>query len=674
MLIKARVAAGEKEPGRELLDFVEPLIYSSTLDFSAVESLSQTRERIQEKLHQRRGGSTDLDIKLTKGGIRDIEFLVQCLQRLHGGRDPWVRHGGTQLALFRLRDKGFLSDKEYWRLSSAYEFLRHLEHRLQVEEDQQRHTLPKDQEMLELLARRVPLNVTGSAPTAELMMRVLRSHLEEVQEIYERVIHANQPMYYTMITGAPADGVTVVEKSTVDEPSHHAHPTPANVVRFLDQRAPRLGEVLSRSNLRRGAKPFQHFLERVGGDDQYLEWLNSDEILAGYVLDLFEHSHYFAEQLIRNPEMLAELRRLRQYPNEDRRYAEVALRITDAVELRRFFRREMLRLQCESICLRTPIFQILGRTSELADAAIAAAYQVAVQQAKAAHPPSNPTYQPFNQMMVIALGRLGMREFDLASDADLVFVLPDKDAGEHQFWTRVAARIIDRLTAYMGEGVLFAVDTRLRPNGREGELVQLEGGYKEYFSKVAEAWEGITYLKSRAVAGNTERATTFLNELQELDWRRYGQSGRSQKQLRQMRMRLEREQGAANPLKAGRGGFYDIDFALMYLRLKGAGIFYKVLNTPERIDIIEKMGHVERADAAFLHDAATFYRALDHGIRVSVGYTEGSLPKSSTQIETLSELVSRWTPYHLHDQPLAQELEQIRERTREYFDRLFGTD
>ena len=140
MLIKARVAAGEPEPGAALLEFVEPLIYQTSLDFRAVEAVSETRQRISEKMAGRRR-SGGIDIKLTPGGIRDIEFLVQCLQRLHGGRETWVRHGGTMFALFRLRDKGLLSGAEYARLASAYQFLRYLEHRLQMEDDRQTHTL-----------------------------------------------------------------------------------------------------------------------------------------------------------------------------------------------------------------------------------------------------------------------------------------------------------------------------------------------------------------------------------------------------------------------------------------------------------------------------------------------------------------------------------------------------
>jgi glutamate-ammonia-ligase adenylyltransferase len=289
----------------------------------------------------------------------------------------------------------------------------------------------------------------------------------------------------------------------------------------------------------------------------------------------------------------------------------------------------------------------------------------------AARPPASGGYEPKDQLMVVALGRLGMREFDLASDADLVFVLPDDDVQERVFWTRVAERMIEIVTAYTGDGVIFAVDTRLRPNGREGALVQSMAAYKDYFASHAEAWEGITYMKSRAVAGNLDRATKFLDELQQIDWRRYGQSYRSKKALKQMRQRLEKEQGSGNPLKAGYGGYYDIDFALMFLRLKAAGMFFKVLNTPARIDVNERMGHLERADAIFLSDAATFYRAVDHGLRVSTGHAEGSLPVAPSQLALLNELVTRWTPEHLHDQSLDLELAQIRSRTREYFDRLF---
>ncbi|HVX65977.1 MAG TPA: hypothetical protein VHA11_05205, partial [Bryobacteraceae bacterium] len=479
-----------------------------------------------------------------------------------------------------------------------------------------------------------------------------------------RVIHAQQPMYYTPAPApAPAEPVEVEEEQPVEAAT-------SNLVRFLDQLAPQLASLLARGKLHRGRVHFEHFLERILPHPDWLSWIDQDTILAGYVLEIFEHSPYFAEQLIRNPELLGEMRRMRKGPGPDVPYLEEVASIDDPAELRRFFRREMFRIQAESVCLETEIFATLERTSDLADAVIAGAYRMAVEQAVAARPPRD-GYVARNQMSVITMGRLGMREFDLASDADLVFVIPDEDAAEQTFWTRAAERMISIISAYTGDGVMFAVDTRLRPNGRSGALVQAETTYKNYFANNAEAWEGITYMKTRAVAGDIERGTGFLNELQRVDWRRYGQSGRSRKQLRQMRQRLEKEQGGGNPLKAGLGGYYDIDFALMYLRLKGAGIFYKVLNTPARIDVIEQMGHLERPDADFLRDAATFYRSIDHGLRVSTGHAEGRLPMNDAQLETLDHLVRRWTPEYLHDQPLDIELAQIRARTREFFERLF---
>ncbi|SPE42764.1 (Glutamate--ammonia-ligase) adenylyltransferase [Candidatus Sulfopaludibacter sp. SbA3] len=629
MLIKARVSAGETGPGAQLLDFVEPLIYQSSLDFRAVEAVSETRQRISEKMAARRGAQGRLDIKLMPGGIRDIEFLVQCLQRLHGGREQWVRHGGTMLAMFRLRDKGLLSGGEHSRLAAAYQFLRYLEHRLQMEEDRQTHTLPNDVFAIDLLARKMP----GQVATGRILIARLEEHRAAVSEIYDRVVHAQKPLYYTI--------VAEVEPPCQDE-------------------EPPLAEAVAAANLHRGRERLEHFLERAAATPDLLPRLDADPALFAHVLDIFEHSPFFGDDLLRDPELLAEIGKPFQPEDED---------LGDGATLHRFYRRQMVRIQTASILESEPIFSTLGKTSLLADRVIAAAYRMALTDGPS---PANASYVPADQMMVIALGRLGMREFDLGSDADLVFVLPDADAAEHAYWTAVAERMIQTLSAYTGEGVMFAVDTRLRPDGREGDLVQSEGAYKTYFASHAEAWEGITYMKSRGVAGNVERATEFLHELQDVDWRRYGQSMRSRKELAEMRARLEREQGPRNPLKAGMGGYYDIDFALMYLRLRGAGIFYKVLNTPERIDVIEKMGHLDREDADFLREAATFYRAVDHGQRVSTGHAEGSLPTAQSQFDMLTSLVKRWTPEHLHQQRIDATLQEIRQKTREFFNRLFG--
>ena len=639
MLIKARVAAGDPATGRALLDFVEPRIYSTSLDFSAIEELSATRERLNEKLAIHQAKRRGIDVKLERGGIRDIEFLVQCLQRLHGGADPWVRHGGTMLALARLQDKGFLTGAEYGRLASAYQFLRHLEHRLQFDEDRQTHRLPEGPAELELIARRMPGGLS-----AESLLRELHRHFAQVLEMYDRVVKHSRPSS----TGA-----------AVSEPFSPGGGHTAFVIQALEQRAPALAAAIAHADLHRGYRPFEYFLERLSPDTARLERLNAEPELASTALDLFEHSPYFAEELIRKPESMDELARMSIPLIHDEPPPH------DATELRRWFRRAILRIEAESICRSHPIFETLDSTSRLADVAIAQVYEIAIADVRSANPPENPGYQPKDQMSIIALGRLGMREFDLGSDADLMFVLPDSDASEMIFWTRVAERVVHLITAYTGEGVVFAVDTRLRPNGSAGPLVQTENAVTEYFAHAAEAWEGITYMKSLAVAGDPKRAESFLHELQQVDWRRYGQSGRSRADLREMRARLEKEQGPSRPLKAGRGGYYDIDFLLMYLRLKSAGVFFTVLNTPARIEVLENMGHLSRQDAQFLHDAATFYRALDHGLRVISGHAESRLPGSDAQLDTLNALLPRWTTIPLSD------LSKVRSETRAIFDRFF---
>jgi glutamate-ammonia-ligase adenylyltransferase len=668
MLIKARVAAGDTGPGRELLSFVEPLIYKTTIDFRTVEAVSETRARMHEKLHlekQRQMKPTGADVKLARGGIRDIEFLVQCLQRLYGGRDPWVRHGGTLMALSRLRDKEHLSPLEYAKLASAYQFMRHIEHRLQFDEDRQTHTLPAETDQLDLLARKMP---QGShwLPSAGSLERELDHHFTSVQDLYDRVIHSRLTPDADATEDTPANGA-----GRTEFPS-------GNLRRYLEARAPRFAHAIANSGIAASVTKdnFESFLEKAVANPVWLDMLEEQESilengggeLARCTLDVFEHSQYFADQLVSHTELLSEVSAA--CGAKQGRLGFDAPR--DPEGLRRYFRTQMVRIQSDSVYHRVQVFKTLKRTSELAESIVRAAYEIALAEACASAPPLSGDYAPANQMMVVALGRLGMLEFDLASDADLVFVIPDDDAHEILFWTSVAERMINVISAYTGDGVVFTIDTRLRPNGREGALVQTESAYKEYFAGHAEAWEGITYMKARAIAGDIERATEFLGEVQEIDWRQYGQSGRSRTELAAMRAKLEKEQGARNPLKAAAGGYYDIDFALMYLRLRSAGVFYKVLNTPERIDVVEKMGHLDRDDAMRLRDAATFYRAIDHGLRISTGHAEGRLPTSREQIGILTSLVHRWTPASLHEGSLATVSKRIRQETRMFFEGLFG--
>jgi len=673
MLIKARVAAGDEALGQTLLDFAEPLIYSTTLDFSTIESVSVTRERTAEKLARKRLNKSKLDVKLAPGGIRDVEFLVQCLQRLHGARETWVRHGGTLLALERLHDRDLLSTTEYSRLASAYEYFRRLEHLLQIEDDRQTHALPSNTLELERLARRmtehgVPREAGLSA--AAQLLNSLNRHLENVQSIYDRIVHAQRPMHYSPVQSqAPLQDVLPMPEERA------GGDVSGDILRALAKPAPRLVSLLESRGIHRSERTLTAFLASLLRDPQQLQLLDSHPVLADWMVQLFELSPHLAEQLSRYPELLEEIRRAADHPAKRWAFEGLAAPLNDIGGLRRFYRREMFRIHVGSICIPEPVFPTLDSTSALAEFVIARAYRIALERGLA-HARSHATIdkpfrEPLNEMMVIALGRLGMREFDLASDADLLFIIPDNEVHRQRFWTRIAEHLIEILTTYTGDGTILSLDTRLRPNGREGMLVQTESKYVEYFSSGAEAWEGIAYMKARGVAGDTDRATAFLNELQQVDWRRYGQSGRSKHDLRQMRLRLQREQGKISPLKATAGGYYDADFLLMYLRLKGAGMFFKSLNTPERIDVVEKMGHLDRSDAAFLLQATTHFRALNHALRLVTGRAEERIPASLEQRAMIAELVQRWTGQRSSADDLDSDLLALQTKMRRVFDSVF---
>ncbi len=675
MLIKARVAAGDEALGRELLDFVEPAIYSTTLDFSTIETMSATRERISEKLGRKRLRKDELDVKLAPGGIRDIEFLVQCLQRLHGARETSVRHGGTLAALSNLFQRDLLSSTEHSRLVEAYEFLRNLEHRLQFEEDRQTHSLPGSAPELERIARRMPTAAKPKTPrigSAVQLLQELNRHLENVQGIYDRIVHAQRPLSYTHM---PAANLGNDSPARVPE-ERGSRGFSEDLLRALGDAAPKLAERFRAHSLYRSDHALAFFVETLLKYPAHLNLLNGHPVLTDWVVQIFETSPFFSEELTRYPELLEKIARVADHPKRRLAFEGLAAPLNDINGLRRFFRHEMFAIQASSICLSEPVFQTLDRTSALTEFVIARAYRIGLEQAIAhahAHATAGkPFEEPRNEMMLVALGRLGMREFDLGSDADLLFIIPDSEAERQRFWTRVAEHVIEILTTYTGDGTILSLDTRLRPDGREGMLVQTESKYVDYFSTRAEAWEGIAYMKARGVAGDVERATAFLSELQRVDWRRYGQSGRSKQDLYQMRMRLQREQGAVSPLKAGEGSYYDADFILMYLRLKGAGMFFKTLNTPERIDVVEKMGHLERADAEFLLQATTFVRALDHGLRIVAGRAEEKFPGSHREEEMLADLMQRWTGEYRTPSALRAELTALQGKMRRLFESVFA--
>lgn len=653
-LVKARHTAGDALLAREFLQEVQPLVYRSGKESeeaapAALESVLFARRGMDAELRRRR--SRALDVKLSPGGIRDIEFLVQALQRLHGGDDPWLRSSSTLFALQKLQDKGWLSAHDHGSLSRAYHFLRVVEHRLQLDRDQQTHRLPESKEQLDLVARRSGVRGPAGEAGSKLMAELSR-FMKQVEEIYSRVLR-----------GARSSP----KKAAPVQPLH-------------------VGTARTAAHGGRGDQALERFLTAADARRDCVAALQESPELVDRAAVLFEASPYLGEFLIRSPEDVEALRVPPAAHVSSGLSLELALEYAspasptlpiDAVfehaatsgaplgdkmtVLRRHYRRSLLRIQARSILQAEPIFETLEATSRLAEQAIRAALRSV----------AGPEHHSFT---VVALGRLGIREFDLASDADLAFFFSPEaalDPEENAHWIRVAEKFITVLASHTTEGALFAVDTRLRPRGREGELVETARFVEEYFHFRAEPWEAITYMKSRAVAGDIERGTALLTEVQDRIGARFGRGPEAAAELLDMRGRLEATSTPGNFLKVAAGGYYDIDFVLTFLRLREAQVFYHSLNSLERLNVVESAGQIRREQAEVLREGAIFLRALQHALRLETGRTDTEMPAAPAAAAACLRLAERWFPARLRGRPLDETVEDVMRRVRAVFLEVF---
>jgi glutamate-ammonia-ligase adenylyltransferase len=242
-----------------------------------------------------------------------------------------------------------------------------------------------------------------------------------------------------------------------------------------------------------------------------------------------------------------------------------------------------------------------------------------------------------SNLAILALGRLGSREFDLASDADLLFVCDE--ASDSASARKAAEQMVEALAAYTREGTVFAVDPRLRPRGTEGELVSTPSGLAAYFQSEAQAWEALTYTKLRFVAGSPELGQQTVAAIHE-QMKRFAVDPRFPQQVGEMRTRLEASDERGN-FKTAPGGFYDIDFAVSYL-LICHGTLDVEGSIREKLYALEERGLLDVNACATLDSAAELLRTLEHVVRLVVGRPRKSLPVAEQARETTERLTARF--------------------------------
>ena len=722
MLIKARVAAGEISTGEKLLRELHPLIYPHEAGAGVVRAVTDAREEISRALEEHAaGGNEDTaiwNVKLSPGGIRDIEFIAQCLQRIHGGRDAWVsgRSAGTTLvALQHLHDKGYLSQRDFYRLSAAYEFLRKVEHRLQLRDGLQEHVLPRKAEARSRIARRSGVEKSGAKSAGEELLARIRRHFEEVREVYERVVNEALPSQVRANeAGAPATAgrrPPGSERRRVARNLFYGNAQAARERAEFPAVAEQLAHYRAQGDVfaRRG---LEKYLEAARHDAELMKELEETPAKLDCAAALFALSDFAAETLVRNPRAIERIGNSQE--QEQKKQQTLALP-RDMAALRVAHQEAVFAAAARSILSEPRPFATFAELTRAAESAVREALAFAArgddEDAKAEarfsglgspmdstgvykadfvarDAPQNDTVKmgreragfgaDFNEapFVVMALGRLGAGEVDIGSDADVAFFAAPSREEKIEEWrpaqaAKLAERFIRAAGSYTSEGLLLPVDTRLRPRGGEGEIVQSAAYLLEYFAGEAQAWEAATYLKVRPVAGNMALGETIIAELHGILRRRFcaaagGDARELARQLMHMRERLERERAeGATGFKCAAGGFFDIEYVIAYAALSRGEFGAMPKNVLEQIDALRERGALSGKDAGALREAAMFYRSLDHAIRLVLGRSSNTLPEPA-QIPRVNALMKQWgIPVHgsLHDAVTA-----TRRMVREIYD------
>ena len=659
-LIKIRDSAGETSLGDGIVLSLKECVDPPGESALVALEIKEMKDQIDEELTRK--GHGDVDLKLGRGGIRELEFAVQALQMTHGRTEPWVHEGNTLRALHRLADKDLVTYGEHASLAQAYTFLRHVEHRLQLERNRQTYQLPVEETPLRVLARRMGfLERDGT----EAFLVELERHRRAVREFYDRVFGTlSQP---TLEASEPDPLLDPIPEGAIPSLlSRGSTPASQEAVRLfkrirrlfspeqigpMERRGVRrvsaaiLQEVTSAPESERALINLERFLSSLLVEPSArraffhkVEWIPP-------LIQLLAQSQHLSSVLTRHPRIFEELGSLSRSLNEvgpeqlAARLEEVlseapALRDASAA-LRRFHQREILFTGLRDIHHQDSLSRTLQRLTLLAQTCLQGAEKVAGRIV-----PS-----PEIRFCILGLGRLGYRELDYNSDLDLVFVLePGRDRAASVDSARLRAEsVIHLLTAITREGSLYSVDLRLRPAGGEGELVQTAKGLLEYFGAASQTWEKMAALKARATAGDLSLGRSLIRQIEEAVFRNVRQDTLA-KEVMGMKEKLEQSisgrTGEGIPLKLGPGGLMEIHFLIEYLQ-----ILHGISGGPDR-DTLRMLSELHSrqllSDTEYptLYAAYLLFRSLDHSLRLLYDRSGDFLPLSPAILARLARELS----------------------------------
>jgi glutamate-ammonia-ligase adenylyltransferase len=646
-MIKARPCAGDIEAGEKLLKALSPFVWRKYMDFAALADIHAMKRQIHAYRGHGEIAVAGHNIKLGRGGIREIEFFVQTQQLIAGGRHPELRDLRTLTTLSALADGQWVGGAAQRELEAAYLFLRRVEHRLQMIADEQTHTLPSDEAELLKLARFLGYETT------QAFSDVLLRHLRDVQQHYSRLFEpVVQPPEAALQFPPDEDN-----RDTLDRLAGMGFRNPLEISalvrnwlsgRYLALRSefarsqlrllvPSLIEHLARSeNREQAVLAFDRFLSGLhaaGGARLISLLLQNPDLLALVALmlgtaprlaDILAHQPQVMDALI-DPAFFCALPNAETLGNELARSLDQSVSYEDKLDRLRLFGQEHMFLIGVRILSGTVSAEQAGEAfARLADVIIRALHRQVEDMFAQTHGRIRG-----QKTALLALGKLGGREMTASSDLDLILVYdfddetPESD-GERplygaQYFARLTKRLVSALTSQTNYGALYHVDMRLRPSGRSGPVATKLDSFRDYQMTEAWTWEHMALTRARVVSASGH----FRDEVEALIRSVLAQP-RDARMIAgdayEMRMAIATEKGEADrwDLKYAAGGLTDIEFIAQYLQLVHAAKHPEVLD-PSTARVLERaarLGLLSAEDSEVLRPAVQLYQNLSQILRL----------------------------------------------------------
>ncbi|SDH04079.1 MULTISPECIES: bifunctional [glutamate--ammonia ligase]-adenylyl-L-tyrosine phosphorylase/[glutamate--ammonia-ligase] adenylyltransferase [unclassified Duganella] len=649
--VKARAVTGRAEDIAALEAIVRPFCFRRYLDFGVIDAIRNMHAQIraevnrQERLHPDRSNN----VKLGRGGIREIEFLAQVFQLIRGGRDAALRDRSTRTTLRIIAEKGLLSHAIVYQLLASYTFLRNLEHRLQYLDDAQTHTLPASDEDRQTVAKMMGL------PDVATLLTQLDAHRQFVAGQFDEM--------FSDKTESSENDIDLQSSNECADPDNRE----AMVARFtalgFDQpedatkrliatwQAPRLQSMpeASRNRLQgliNTALPLiiqaaqessggnqlatlgrlLDFLEAIARRSAYLSLLTEYPHTLARVIRMVHASGWAAQFLSQHPILLDELlddrvrtavfdpvalasdidTQLSACPGDTERQMDV---------LREIHHAQLFHLLAQDLAGDLTVEKLADHLSALADTIVAATIKAAWQTVATRH-------REVPLFTVIAYGKLGGKELGYVSDLDVIFLYDDPDQEAPAQYAKLAQRFITWMTSHTSAGILFDIDTALRPDGASGMLVSTVTAFEKYQSNAAWVWEHQALTRARYCAGDLAIGQRFEQIRDAVLRKERPADGPLKQEVIAMRKRMvdaHPHNGALFDLKQDPGGMIDIEFIVQYLVLQHACTYPQLTDNFGNIALLRicaELGLIDAGLAASVADAYRNYRKLQHQLRL----------------------------------------------------------